>query len=68
MSHKPENNEPASKENNSLTPVDKGQSHHFEKQMYWYSFLFVGDAWAWIPGLFLVLLPVCLFCACFVLF
>ena len=68
MSRKPGNSEPASEETSSLTPVDKGRSHRFEKRMNWYSFLFLGELWAWMPGLFLVLLPVCLFCICFVLF
>ena len=51
MSHKSRNSEPASEE--------KG-SHRFEKRMYWYYFLFLGELWAWMPGLFLLSLIVCL--------
>ena len=45
-----------------LITVGMEGSHHFEKRMKWYYFLFLGNAWAWTPGLFLLL---CLF-TCFV--
>ena len=68
MSRKPGDSELPSKENKQFDPGGKEGSHRFEKRMYWYSFLFLGDLWAWMPGFCLVLLPVCLFCVYFVLF
>ena len=56
MSRKPEDIELADEENKQLDPGGKGGSHRFEKRMYWYSFLFVGDVWTWMPDLFLLLL------------
>ena len=54
MSRKPGSSEPASEENKQFDPSGKEGSHRFEKRMYWYSFLFLGELWAWMPGLFLV--------------
>ena len=69
MSPKPEDNGLDNEENKQFDPAVQVGSHRFEKQMFWYFFFFfLGDAWAWMPGLFLLLLPVCLFCVCFVLF
>ena len=42
--------------------VEKRGNHRFEKRMHWYFILlyfFLGDVWAWMPGSFLLLLPVC---------
>ena len=48
------------KKTSSLTPADKGRSHRFAKRMYLYSFLFLGELWAWMPALFILsLLVVC---------
>ena len=58
----PKDKESSNEEKSNSTPVAKEGSHCFEKRMYWYSFIFLGDAWAWMSGLFLLLLPVCLFC------
>ena len=68
MSPKPGDSEPASEENKQFNLDGKGGSHRFEKRMHWYSFIFLGELWAWMPGLGLVLLPVCLFYVCSVLF
>ena len=56
------------KKTSSLTEVGKEGSHRFEKRMYWHSCFFLGDVWTWMPGSFLLPLPVCLFCVYFVLF
>ena len=44
MSHKPKGKELANKENKQFDPGRKGGSHRFEKRMYWYSFLFLGES------------------------
>ena len=63
MSRKHKNKESVTEENKQFDPGGKGGgSHGSEKWMYWYSFLFLGEVWAWMPGLFLVLLIVCLLC------
>ena len=61
MSCKPKDNELANEENKQLDPSGKGGSHRFEKRMYWYCFLFLGELWAWMPDSFLLLLPLSVF-------
>ena len=46
----------------SLIPVGKGGGHRFEKRMHWYFFGGGGELWAWMLGLFPVILLVCLLC------
>ena len=65
---KSKDKEPASGENKQFDPVGKERSHHFEKRMYWYSFLLLKDARAFVPASFFLVLPVCLFRVFFVLF
>ena len=62
MSSKLEDNEPANEKIKQFDPGGKGWEPPFEKRMYWYYFLFLGDVWTWMPGLFLVVLLVCLLC------
>ena len=62
MSCKPEDTELAKEENKQFDPGGKGGGHRFDKRMYWYSYIFLGELWAWIPDLFLVFFLVCLLC------
>ena len=63
MSRKPGDSEPASEENKQFDPGGKEENHRFEKWMYWYSFLFLGELWAWMPGMFLCLCFSVVYCS-----
>ena len=63
MSCKSKDNEPASEENKQLDPGGKeGEATALKSVCTGILLFFLGELWAWMPGLFLVLLLVCLLC------